>query len=370
LQKDLPLKMKHIIICVTTDLESDQRVHRTSLALFEAGYSVLLVGRYLSSSKPLKRVYKTFRFRMIFRKSFLFYAAYNIRLFFFLLFRKFDIVVSNDLDTLPACKSVSSLFNKKLVFDSHELFTEVPELIERHRVKNFWQSLEKKLIPKIDAGITVCESIAEIYKEKYNIDFQVIRNVPIINTVYQETPPVHNRIIYQGAVNKGRGIELMIQALQYLPEMQLYIIGIGDILHNVKQLAIDLNVHNRVIFTGRLDFEKLKEITQTGIVGLSIEEDMGLNYRYALPNKLFDYIHAGIPVITSNLPEMARIINTWQVGEILYERTPQKLAELIIQVQNNRISGIYNEKLKIATQSLNWDIEKNKLLSIFAKLNQ
>ena len=134
---------KKVIISVTNDLVSDQRVHKVATSLMKFNYDVLLVGRKLIESLPVNRYYKTKRMRLIFRRSALFYAAYNFRLFCLLLFRKVDILLSNDLDTLPANYMISKLRNKTLIYDSHEYFTEVPELISRPRTRSFWLKLEK-----------------------------------------------------------------------------------------------------------------------------------------------------------------------------------------------------------------------------------
>jgi len=130
--------LKRILISVTNDLTTDQRVEKTCEALSEIGYDVLLVGRKLKKSLPIQRNYMTIRFRLLFNVGFLFYAEFNIRLFIFLLFTKKDLLFSNDVDTLLPNYIISKLQNKKLVFDSHELFSEIPELVHKKRVKNVW----------------------------------------------------------------------------------------------------------------------------------------------------------------------------------------------------------------------------------------
>jgi len=151
--------LKRILISVTNDLTTDQRVEKTCEALSEIGYDVLLVGRKLKKSLPIQRNYMTIRFRLLFNVGFLFYAEFNIRLFIFLLFTKKDLLFSNDVDTLLPNYIISKLQNKKLVFDSHELFSEIPELVHKKRVKNVWLFLEKTIIPKLQTVITVSDSI-------------------------------------------------------------------------------------------------------------------------------------------------------------------------------------------------------------------
>ena len=139
------MSKKRIIVSVTNDLTTDQRVAKICNSLTDLNLEVILVGRILKKSIQINRNYSTKRFKLWFNKGPLFYANYNIRLFFFLLFTKTDFLWSNDLDTLLANHIISKWKSKKLIFDSHEYFTEVPELIDRPKVQKIWKRLEQKL---------------------------------------------------------------------------------------------------------------------------------------------------------------------------------------------------------------------------------
>ena len=362
--------MKRILISVTNDLTTDQRVEKTCEVLSEIGYDVLLVGRKLKKSLPIQRNYKTIRFRLLFNKGFLFYAEFNIRLFIFLLFTKKDLLFSNDLDTLLPNYIIGKLQNKKLVFDSHELFSEIPELVNKQRVKKVWLFLEKTIIPKLQNVITVSDSIKNHYHNLYGISAIVIRNIPKIEHINQKNFEIDAEekkvILYQGSVNIGRGIELMIDTMALLDEYLFIVIGDGDILEQLKEKVSNLSLHNKVNFLGKKTPNELKKLTPNATIGMSLEEDLGLNYRYALPNKIFDYLHANVPVIVADLPEMRSLIKKHPIGEILIERTPKTLAKTIINMTN--IS--YEKELKTAKKELNWSKEKEKLISIFSKLDK
>jgi glycosyltransferase involved in cell wall biosynthesis len=362
--------LKRILISVTNDLTTDQRVEKTCEALSEIGYDVLLVGRKLKKSLPIQRNYETIRFRLLFNKGFLFYAEFNIRLFIFLLFTKKDLLFSNDLDTLLPNYIIGKLQNKKLVFDSHELFSEIPELVNKQRVKKVWFFLEKKIIPKLQTVITVSDSIKKHYQNLYGISAIVIRNIPEIKTISQKNFEIDTEgkkvILYQGSVNIGRGIELMIDTMALLDEYLFIVIGDGDILEQLKEKVSNLSLHDKVKFIGKKTPEELKELTPNATIGMSLEEDLGLNYRYALPNKIFDYLHANVPVIVADLPEMRSLIKKHLIGEILTERTHKILAKTII----NMTSISYEKELKTAKKELNWSKEKEKLISIFSKLDK
>jgi glycosyltransferase involved in cell wall biosynthesis len=340
------------------------------MSLQKMEFEILLVGRKLENSLPLQKNYKTHRIDLFFNKGFLFYAEYNFRLFFYLLFKEKSILLANDLDTLLPNYLISKLQKKKLVYDSHELFTEVPELVNRPKIQNIWLKIEQKILPKLKNTYTVCQSIADYYNKKYNTNFKVIRNTPILkiqNLKFKIQNPAFKTIIYQGAVNKARGLELMIKTMQFLDNCIFIIVGDGDILKKLQDLVIEKGLSEKIKFLGRKTPSELKKITPKADLGISIEEDLGLNYRFALPNKIFDYIHANVPILVSDLPEMKRIVDNYKVGEVIKDRDPKKLA---IQIEKMLVSdlNIVKKNLKKATQKLQWKNEEKTLENVFNNL--
>ena len=362
--------MKRIIISVTNDLVSDQRVNRVATTLSEEGLIVLLVGRALPNSPVLDQApYKMHRMKVPFKKGFLFYASYNIWLFFFLIFHKSNALLANDLDTLPANYIVSKIKRIPLIFDSHEYFPEVPELVNRPKVKKVWERIEQMFVPKVKYGYTVCESIANIYKTKYGTSLEVVRNLPFRRTEQIKVKKAEKYLImYQGAINIGRGIELVMEAMKYIDNATLIIAGDGDIIDQIKEKSKEEGLEGKIEILGRLPMFKLKEYTAKACLGFSLEENLGLNYYYALPNKLFDYIQAEIPVITSDFPEMANIVNTYKIGKTTNERDPEKLAEIIIEMlQNKELRAIWKQNLEKAASELCWENEKHVLIGVYKK---
>ena len=360
--------MKRIIVSVTNDLSTDQRVEKVCNTLNNNGYKIILIGRKLKNSKNLNRNYKTKRFNLLFNSGFLFFAEYNFRLFFYLLFVKKDILLSNDLDSLLANYLVSKIQNKKIVFDSHELFPEIPELVNRPRVKKVWLTLEEIILPKLNNNYTVCNSIANYYNEKYNTNFSTIMNLPTKKEVHFGEFPINTDnkeiILYQGAINIGRGLELIIETMKYLENHLLIIIGNGDIYDSLNKKILLEKIKNKVYFMGKVSPERLHKLTPLADLGISIEEDLGLNYRFALPNKIFDYIQAEVPILVSDLPEMKKIVKDYNVGEIVNSREPKKLANQIKSISKKD----FTKELKIAKQELIWEKQESKLLEIFNNL--
>jgi len=354
--------LKRAIVSVTNDLVTDQRVHRHCLTLQDAGFDVLLIGRKHHGSLPItERSYRTHRMWLPFDRGPLFYASFNIALLFQLLFRRADLLFSNDLDTLLPNFLASRMKRSPLIYDSHEFFTEVPELAHRPRTRAVWERLEGMLVPRLEHAFTVSPAIAEAYRDKYGVEFRVIRNMPLLREMPEANPEQPPVILYQGAVNLGRGIDLAIRAMQHLDGAVLRIAGTGDVLEEMQHLMRELNLTDRVQFLGRVPFDQLADITRTASIGLSIEEDFGLNYRYALPNKLFDYTHAGIPVLVSDLPAMRGIVEEHGVGEVLLSRTPEHLAKRLKSMLDERRQAAWRANCRIAAKQLNWQMESTAL---------
>jgi glycosyltransferase involved in cell wall biosynthesis len=336
------------------------------------GYEVILIGRKLPNSLPINRNYKTIRMRLFFNKKFLFYAEYNLRLFFKLFFIKKDILLSNDLDTLLPNFLISRFFNKTLVYDSHELFTEIPELIDRPRTQKIWLAIEKLILPKIKNCYTVSDSIASYYKNNYSSEFNVIRNLPYRNNNREKGSFSFERenkkvILYQGSVNMGRGVDLMIDAMRYIENAIFVIIGEGDVLDEMKQKVNELKLDNSVKFLGKISPKQLQQLTPLADLGISLEENSGLNYRFALPNKLFDYIQTKIPVIVSDLPEMKKVVEKHNIGTILYNRSSKNLAKQINEMLDKGKQSWQNSLSKAAAELI-WEKEQDKLKDLFQNL--
>ncbi len=367
--------MKRAIVSVINDLSTDQRVDKVCKTLIKAGYEVLLVGRRKKDSRNLEeRLYKTHRMNLLFEKEAIFYAEFNIRLFFFLLFNKPNLLIANDLDTLLPNFLISKIKRIPLVYDSHEYFTEVPELINNNFARNIWLKIEKFIFPKLKHAFTVNESIAEIYKKKYNIEVNVVRNIPLRKDnqaikLKKELGLEENKniLILQGAgINVDRGVEELVEAMQFLENTLLLIIGDGDVIEDLKKLTVMLNIQHKIEFRKRLPYQELIHYTANADLGLSLDKDTNLNYRFSLPNKLFDYINAGIPVLVSDLPEVKRIVTEYKVGEILNSHKPEVISEKIKNMLEDKEKlAEYKKNTQKAATELCWENEEKELLKVY-----
>jgi glycosyltransferase involved in cell wall biosynthesis len=374
-------KIPRAIVSVTNDLYTDNRVNKVCLFLMQQGYEVLLIGRQKKDSLQLsERPYKTKRIVLLFEKGALFYAAFNIRLFLFLLFKRCDLLVSNDLDTLvanyTACKFKPG---KRLVYDSHEYFTEVPELINRPRIKKIWEGIEGWIFPKLKTVYTVNDSIAKLYREKYKKEIFVVRNVsPKWNdsaTLRKiELGIAENQfvVILQGAgINIDRGAEEAVEAMRTLPNVVLLIVGDGDVVPELKKYVETNHLVERVKFIGKKPYSEMMQYTALADVGLTLDKPSNLNYRFSLPNKVFDYLHATTPVICSDLPEVAGLIRKYDAGIVLSELTTDKLITSIQFLQNNpeELSRL-KQNCIVAINHECWEEEMKVLELIYPKIGR
>jgi glycosyltransferase involved in cell wall biosynthesis len=369
------MSLKRVIISVTNDLATDQRVDRVCNTLVKMGFDVLLVGRLRKQSLALKpRQYRIKRMRLLFSRGACFYAEFNIRLFFFLLFHKAGLLVSNDLDTLLANYLASRIRRLPLVHDCHEYFRGVPELNGRTRTIRIWKRIEDHIFPKLHSVYAVNASIAKIYHEEYGNDVHVIRNVPLRKTkiaaknrVDLGIPADYKIILYQGAVNIDRGLEEAIQAMKFVREKAvLLIIGSGDVLDQLKRLSAKEGVDDKVIFAGPVALEDLHEYTLMAEVGLSIEKDVSLNYHFCLPNKFLDYIQAEVPVLVSPLPEMKAIVEKYGIGEMIESHDPQYLAiKFDAFLNSDKKISYFRNNLQKAAAELCWENEEQEFMNIY-----
>jgi glycosyltransferase involved in cell wall biosynthesis len=364
--------LMHIILAVTNNISTDQRVIRTAHTLHNMQARITIIGRRFHGKQSLSDPrFDAIRMNLIFNKGALFYAEYNIRLFFRLLLMKADVLVSNDLDTLPAVYLASKIKNAVLVYDSHEYFTEVPELKNRRFVRRIWEKIESRMLPHIHYSSTVSPPIADAYRKKYGIHMEVIRNLPF-RRLAKAGPEFHLRkqsekiLLYQGALNMGRGLEMAIKAMKYTENTVLVIIGHGDVEKELRELTRSLGLAERVTFTGRISPDKLFDYTVQADLGISLEEDLGLNYRFALPNKVFDYIQAGVPVLVSDLPEVKSLVLQYDVGTINNSKTPAELGALFNQILGDETKiQAWKLNLKKAAAELCWENEEQKLVNLY-----
>ena len=320
--------MERLICTVTNDLSYDQRMIRICSSLSRAGYEVWLVGRVLPHSKPLHaQPFRQHRLRCRFHTGKLFYLEYNLRLFFWLAGQSFAALCAVDLDTILPAFFWCRLRRKPLVYDAHEYFTETPEVVRRPAVQKVWEAVARLCIPRLQYAYTVGDMLAKRFTQRYGTPFAVVRNLPYRRTAAKLPPKTQPPVIlYQGALNEGRGLETAIEAMQQISHAQLWLAGEGDLSQALRQQARSLGLGEKVRFLGYLPPPELRELTPQAYIGLNLLENKGLSYYYSLANKAFDYLQAGVPAVHMDFPEYARLQKQYPAFLLLEELSADALA--------------------------------------------
>ncbi len=359
-------RKKKIILTVTNDLTTDQRMQRICTSLYDGGYEVVLVGRKLKSSKAINFDFQTKRLQCFFNQGFLFYAEYSIRLFLYLFRQESDAICAIDLDTIIPCLWVSRLRKRAMVYDAHEYYTESPELDDRPTVKSIWERIAAYAIPKVDLAYTVNKSIADFLNDRYSKPFSVVRNLPVLS----ESDDVQgNYLLYQGVLNEGRGLEELIIAMKDIEGSILKIAGSGDVENRLFALVEEHRLENKVEFLGMVKPVDLKELTRGALLGFNLLDRANKNYYYSLANKFFDYMMAGVPSICMNFPEYKTINEQYKFSVLVDDLNPQEIASVVSGLlrDQHRLAEM-RTACKVARKELNWKKEEQKLLSLYADL--
>lgn len=370
-------KIPRVAFSVTNCISFDQRVLKMAQCVSSLGFEILIIGRMTDDCINGEIIpFRVKRLRMLFRKSCFFYAFFNIRLFFFLIFSRVDVLVANDLDTLLPNYLVSKLKNLPLVFDSHEYFTGVPELNNRPFVKSVWKSIEKSIFPRLRNIITVSESIADLYETEYHHRPYVVRNLSDLPAgvlpYKREDLGIDGNsfvvILQGGGINIDKGAEELVKAVCMTSDVVLIFAGSGDVLPVLKKMVRGMEIGDKVRFLPKMQWNRLIRYTMMADAGMCLEKDTNQNYRFSLPNKLFDYIAAGIPVISGDLPEIKKIVSEYECGLVLSSITPEEISKAIVKLRDDpQLKTRLAENSARAAEKLNWSIESEKVKSIYIK---
>jgi len=270
------------------------------------------------------------------------------------------------MDTLSVGVLIKYIRKKPLIFDAHEYFSETSGLVGRTKEKKMWQFLERLLIPHVDKAYTVCESLAKIFAENFKIPFGVIRNVPISKEIEKsESPFLQKTILYQGVLNKGRGLEAILHVMTKI-DYHLVIYGKGPLETYLKSEIKKLNIEHKVTLKGNVHPDELKQVTPHAYIGINLLEGLGFSYYYSLANKFFDYIHAGIPQINMNFPEYETLNKQYHVSVLIDSLDECAIIEAFKKLENKEL---YHELVKnttLAKRELCWEIESKKLVSFYS----
>lgn len=293
---------------------------------------------------------------------------------------KADVYHAVDLDVLSGAYWAARKTAGKLIYEARELYTELEPLGGRNSLKAIWRGVEQRLIGKADRVITINESIAKELCSRYGIQKPaIIRNVA---RTPGDLKPVDIRskfgisenrhvILYQGVLRKGQGLSYQLEILKVLENAVMVFLGTGPIEEELRSVANKLAVENKVVFAGRVSPEEVMNYTASADAGILLMEDAALNNRLALPQKLFQYLSAGIPQIVSPMPEISGFVTSENTGITIPLGDSQTAAELISGLfeDKNHYEKIRNN-CKISAGENNWEKESQKLIGIYRELEK
>jgi len=353
---------------VTNDLNQDQRMHRICNTLLDQGYKVTLVGRKKNVSDPLyEQSFEQHRLSLFFESGVLFYLEYQIRLLVFLLTASSaKLMVSVDLDTALPVRVASWIKRCKSIHDAHELFTDVPELMKSPIKRWLWTRVGKMTMKGFDHRFTVNKSLSRILEKKYNCEFTVLRNLPILKEKSTAKLQFDRPYIwYQGVLNEGRGLEQMIAAMKDLPSFDLRIAGEGDRSLTLRLQAEKSSASDRIIFHGWMNAKEMHDWASNAWLGINLLDENSGNYYHSLANRTFDFIQAGLPALHMDFPEYREVVSEFRVGILIDKLNSEKIAELIMELRKDSDQyNLFRIACEAAKSKLNWENEKANFLDI------
>jgi glycosyltransferase involved in cell wall biosynthesis len=362
------MKAKKIICAVTNDLNYDQRMIRICTSLAGAGYDVTLVGFKRKASKALaSRPFKQVRLPILAEQGKMLYISYWINLFFFLIFRQADALCAIDLDTIMPVYYASLLRNKRRVYDAHEIFTDLKEVISRPSIHKMWTWIGNHTVPNFQTGYTIGDCYAAEFKKRYGVSYGIVRNATILKPLH--IPEKRERfILYQGWVNVGRCFEQLIPAMQYV-DAQLIVCGAGNFYEQALALTKQYGVENKITFKGYVPPVQLSDYTLRASIGITLFEDTSLSNRLSLANRFFDYMHFGVPQLCNQYAEYQHINQQFEVACLVDKLTPECISAALNKLLNDEA---YYTKLQQncleARIKYCWQAEEEKLLAIYEQL--
>lgn len=368
---------------VLNTFEFDSRVLKTNLSLVKAGYDVNLLALYSNGLKKVENIngINLKRLSCVFNRWQGNLPKIMVVVFVFILkasimARKAKIIHCNDLQALPVGFLVKFLFNRrvKIVYDAHEYETEKSGL--NGILKSFVKIAERFLVRYVDKIITVSDKIALEYQKLY----EVIKPTVVFNCPrYLETTKSNyfrevfgikeNQLIflYQGGLSSGRGIERILEAFKKSTSDRLVVVflGFGPLWESLADAAEN---HSNMFVHQAVSPDDLLQITTSADIGLSITENTCLNHYYCLPNKMFEYFMADLPVVVSDLYEMRRFVEKYKVGiRVGADITPKSLREIFENISFEQVN-LMKKNLGTVREKYNWERQERILLNTYREL--
>ena len=364
------------------DLRYDFRVYRQAAALRDAGLEVVLVTTDFGGQLPA--VWDEFELHKVrldrsrsLRRT---YPLFWLRAARLAASTGADVYHAHDLDALWPSARAAQRHGARLVYDSHELFVEQSSLVQRPGIRGFWRWLERRLIRRVDRVLTVSSAIAESLQRTYGLERPpvLIRNLPPYREpvagdgLRQALGLVGDReplVLYQGGFLTENGLADQITAMSRIEQGRLVLLGSGPTEASLRGLVAALGMDDRVHFLPRLPFPQLHPVTCGADLGLCVIRPTGNSFLWSMPNKLFEYLMAGLPVVAGDTPEIRRVIEETGAGVLVDPGDPEAIAEaireLLTDLPRRRRMG---EAALRSAERYCWEREIPRLLEVYEQL--
>jgi glycosyltransferase involved in cell wall biosynthesis len=307
-----------------------------------------------------------------------------------------DVYHAQDLYTLPVAWIAARWCSVRFIYDAHEYFPGTPSLVDRPLERGIWRVVERLFIRRADRVITVCDGIADRLREDYGIERPVVlRNLPMAtslpmderptlecgdftrrrSSLLRETSTIPDDrwiVLYQGALMKGRGLFTILDVFQrFLNDRYHFaILGDGPLRSDLRTRIDLLGIGDRVTLFGQIPMERLPAYTASADIGLCLIENAGFSYFYSLPNKLFEYLAAGLPVVASDFPEIGRIVRREDVGLLVDPGDPDAIAEAIMKLSDDGLRRHFALNARQAARRYTWEREAESLIHLYGELEK
>lgn len=283
-----------------------------------------------------------------------------------------EIYHAHDLDGLLCTFLAAVSRRKKLIYDAHEVWSNTYPFSNLKGIRWVLAPLEKFLMMFVYKGITVNGSISRYLSNKYHKEFISIQNIPNLNRgnkriSLKKLYPDKKIILHLGAADEGRGLEQMVHTFKYLPKNYLLIfIGGGKTELDIKKMSQRLHLDCQIKFLPKILPDQIIDSIKEADLGLALTQKISLSYYLSLPNKIFQYILAELPILCSNFPEFKNIVLKENIGETVNPANPKEIAKQILKIIKNKNN--YQKNYKNIQNKYTWGKESIKLLKFYKNI--
>ncbi len=370
-----PSRPTRIALVMTGDFHRNGRAIKQSRSLADAGYEIELF--HLGGEAPPVPIPESVTLRRLPRpggRGPLFFRQVTSVFSQALSNVDADLIHASDLYALAACRRRADALGCALTYDAREYYPHVAGTVGKPWARWWWRRLERTHIRRADQVFTVSDSIADALASDYGISRPVVvhnappRSTPTIDTasnagslasMIDGTGPI---VLHLGQMKAHRGCEALVRAMRELPDARLVFLGYGEERARLEELSESLSLSSRVFFRDPVPPDHIRSTIKDAAIGVTMLEDTCLNHRFALPNKLFDYIHAGIPVLGAKLKEVKDIVEGHGIGMTAPPDDPSAIASAIREMLDPDRQAAWRSQLPSAAETFAWESASQRLI--------